>query len=224
MNVLLSLQAIPREFDSNNWITVLLVCIISLIAFIKLNYAIDFYHFRRLLISNKYFSKNKSALTILGRFGGLLFIVRLLLVSLGLYYLLIGLGYSTATTFTFYSKIAIIYTVFTASKCFLEKIVGALFSIELLSDRYIFFKISYKNFLSFFLLPLIIILAYTWDGSPFFYKIATGLFLLFNLGFLAYFYKKRKQLILQNMFYFILYLCIFEFAPYYILYKAIAKF
>src|SRR5699024_9398167 len=203
---LLSLQAIPREFDTDNGITVLLVCVISLIAFIKLHYAIDFYHFRRLLISNKYFIKHKSTLKILGRFGGLLFIVRVLLVSLGLYYLLIGLGYSTATTFILYSKIAIIYTVFTASKCFLEKIIGTLFSIDPLLDRYIFFKISYKNFLSFFILPIVIILTYTWDGGLFFYKIAASLFLLFNLGFLGYFYKKRKQLILQNMFYFILYL------------------
>lgn len=216
------MHATLRQVDSHNWITLTLLCVLLLLVFVKTNYQEEFYNFRRILVSNKLFTDHQNSTKGLGGFGVSLFLMQAIVYSLGLCFLSKGLQITPTDSFLLFVQIFLLYTVLVISKYFIEKIVGSIFAIERFLERYIFFKITFKNFLALCLFPLIIILSYLWRGSVFFFQISLAVFLLLNLMFLGYFYQKRKQEIFQNLFYFILYLCTFEIAPYFIVYKIIA--
>lgn len=104
-------------------------------------------------------------------------------------------------------------------KVLIERLIGSLFEIDGLIDAYIFQKMNYKNYIGLFLIPINILLIYAFQPSKTVIFLVIGLLLLINfIGFLTSF-KMHQKLILANFFYFILYLCALEFAPYIILYK-----
>lgn len=213
------MQAISRHFDSQDWITLVFLGILLILVFVKTRYPEQFFNFRRIHLSNKYFTENKKSPKVLGFFGFLLFFAHTLILSLGIYFLILGLGYSSETTFFLFAKVFAVYSVFIAGKYFLEKILATLFSIERFLDRYIFFKITLKNFLALCLLPVLVLLSYLWNAPPIFLKLMALLFVLLNAVNLMLYYRKRRQQLSSNLFHFILYLCAFEIAPYYILFK-----
>lgn len=216
------MHSIPRTIESNDWITLIFLGLMLILVFVKTRYPEEFFNFRRILVSNKYFTENKKSPKVLGFFGFFLFFAQVLILSLGLYVLILALGLSNDATFVLFVKVFAVYSVFIASKYFIEKILGTLFSIESILDSYIFFKITFKNFLALCLLPLLILLSYFWHAPTIFLNFAAGLFLVFNALFLVFFYHKKRKQISSDLFYFILYLCTLEIAPYYILYRVMA--
>ncbi len=216
------MHAIPRHFDSQNWITLLFIGVLLLLVFARNFYPAKFYNFRQLLVSNKYFTESFKSTQLFGTFSYALFFAQDILISLGIYFSMLGLNLSTDNSFVLFIKIFLVYTVFILGKYLLERIIGSLFSIERFLDRYVFYKITYKNFIGICLFPLLLILNYVWKGTLPFYGITLILFFLLNFIFLGVYYKKKQQQISINLFYFILYLCTFEIAPYYILYKVVA--
>jgi len=216
------MQAVPRHVDPQNWISLLFLGILLLIIFVKITRAHEFYDFKRILSSNKYFTENERSPKVLGLFGFLLFFVQMLILALGGYFLILRLDAELHPTFELFVKVFLILSVFIASKYFIEMIVGTVFSINKLLDHYIFFKITFKNFLALCLFPVLVILAYTWDPPLIIYKFTTLIFICLNGLVLVHFYRKKHNLITANLFYFILYLCTLEIAPYYFLYKVIA--
>lgn len=216
------MQAIPRYFEAYNWITILLVIFLILLAVVKNRYLEDFQDFISIIFSKKYFTEAEKSNKIFTPLSLWLFFIGALVISLGISFLISGLFGTKEVSLLLFFKVFIIYIVFILSKFFVEKICGNVFYLETFFDDYIFYKLTFKNFLNIIILPILIILTYIWSGSPLFYQIILIVFILSNLLFLAKYYRKNSPLILTNVFYFILYLCIFEIAPYYILYKVIA--
>ena len=104
-------------------------------------------------------------------------------------------------------------------KILLERLIASVFDIDELIDSYIFQKTNYKNYLGLILLPVNIILIYSLTPNKLIILIFLGLLFLVNaIGFLTSF-RTHQKLILNNWFYFILYLCALEIGPYVILYK-----
>tara|TARA_B100000745_G_C20084505_1_gene370553 strand:+ start:137 stop:715 length:579 start_codon:yes stop_codon:yes gene_type:complete len=104
-------------------------------------------------------------------------------------------------------------------KVLLERLIGSLFGIDTLIDSYLFQKTSYKNFSGLLLLPINILLVFTIPLSINLFYVIIGLLFIINLmGFITSI-KTHQKTILNNIFYFILYLCALEIAPYVILYK-----
>lgn len=88
-------------------------------------------------------------------------------------------------------------------------------------DYYIFQKISYRSFVSLFVLLASVFLVYSLQPSR---AILLGIgliVLLSNVIALIIIYRRNQNLLVANWFYFILYLCALEIAPYIILYKLI---
>ncbi len=214
------MYAIPRNFESHDWITLILVGVLLFLVFVKNRYPYKLYNFSRILSTPKYFTESHKSLSGSGLFEFSLFIIQILLTALGLYFLTVGLEIAQGGLLL-YVKIFLIYGVFMGGKYYFEKIIGVIFSIERFLNTYLFFKVAYKNFLALCLFPLLLILTYFWKGSEFFYKVIFILFVAVNLLSISKFYKKRKPEISQNLFYFILYLCTIEIVPYFILYKII---
>jgi hypothetical protein len=104
-------------------------------------------------------------------------------------------------------------------KVLLERLIGSLFEIDKLIDQYLFQKISYKNFLGVILLPINLLLIYSFKPSLIVFYIIVCIILIINLVGLITTIKTNQSIIKQNFFYFILYLCALEIAPYIILYK-----
>jgi len=106
-------------------------------------------------------------------------------------------------------------------KVLLERLIGSLFDIDALIDSYLFQKTTYKNYTGFILLPVNILLIYTLSPSKSVVYVVLALILLINLiGFITSF-KNHQKILLNNLFYFILYLCALEIGPYLILYHFI---
>ena len=96
---------------------------------------------------------------------------------------------------------------------------SSLFEIDKLIDQYLFQKISYKNFIGLFLVPVNLILLFSITPSLIILYIIIFLLLIVNIMGLITTIKTHQSLIKRNLFYFILYLCTLEITPYVILYK-----
>ncbi len=216
------LEAIPRHIVTKDWMTLVFVIVLLLLVYAKTRFSEEFYNFTRILWSKKYFAEGRRTLKLIGELGYTLFLAQSLCVALGLYYIYTLLRPVSSDSYVVFLKIAVLYLVFIVGKYLVEKIIATLFDIETFLNDYIFFKLTYKNFLGLLLLPFLVIVTYLWSGSILFFKSFFVIFVSLNLVFLGFYYKKRRKQIYSNVFYFILYLCTFEIAPYYILYKAIA--
>src|SRR5699024_4076227 len=109
---------------------------------------------------------------------------------------------------------------FFSIKYFLEKITASLFEIENFIDSYLLHKITYRNFMALVLLPISFFFMYSGFYLKWALLVTLGIIFFTNFYILFLFYKKNSEQLSQYWFYFILYLCTFEIAPYFILYKA----
>ena len=113
--------------------------------------------------------------------------------------------------------------IFILSKFLIEKIIATVFNIEEFVEQLNLKKVSYRTFISLLIIPFNIF---------FFYKDNYTISVFYALGFIMiainlYNYlislKVYQNILLGRLFYFILYLCALEIAPYYIMYYLITK-
>ncbi len=211
--------ALPRSWESKDWMTLVLIITLSLICFVKYVYTYNFRRFSKVFILNNYLFDEP----IHGDapFHSILFLANSLILSLGLYFLNSQFPVFAEDPAISYLKIFLLYVVFTVGKYLVEKILGTVFSLEDQINRYIHFKITLKNFIALIFLPVLIILAYTSFINPEIMMVLLAIFILLNLFSLGLFYEKTRIINISNWYYIILYLCTFEIAPYFIIYKVI---
>ncbi len=217
------MEFITREITSTNWITILIIGTLLLLAIAKKINAVWFSDFLMLLTSNKYIISSQKTNRLSSFFNIVLIVFQVLSVSLFLY-LCLGVFDIEVESYgmILYFKITIIYTVIVVCKILIEKIVGAIFSIDTIIDEYLFYKVSYRNFIGVVLLPINIIFIYALLPFQTVFLILLIVLVVLNSIVLISFYKKNENIILNYLFYFILYLCALEIAPYFILYKLIS--
>ena len=210
-----------RDVTSNELFTVLIVIGLVFIALARLLDSKRFNDFVLVLRNSKYLKIYAREQKFLDVFDGLLFvnfIISLSIFSLILYQLLIG---DVEISVGMFFKLIFAIGVFILIKVLFERLIGSLFEIDTLIDQYLFQKISYKNFIGIILLPVNALLIYSLNISALI--IFTILFLLLVITVIGLItsIKGHQNLIKNNLFYFILYLCALEIAPFLILYKVI---
>ena len=208
-----------REIISNEWFTVLIVLCIGILTFVKVNFSKRFNDFLWVIGNSKYLKIYSRDQKFIDQFDGFLFLN--LIISLAIFSFISSNVFFESIDFDpiLYLKIIIGVGAIILIKVLLERLVGSLFEIDTLIDAYVFQKTNYKNYIGLILLPINILLIFAVPPSKTIIYIVIGLLLLINLtGFLTSF-KMHQKVILNNIFYFILYLCALEFAPYIILYK-----
>jgi hypothetical protein len=119
---------------------------------------------------------------------------------------------------TLISRIIIGISVFFLAKVLLERLIASLFEIDDIIDNYIFQKISYKNYLGLFLLPINALLIFSITPTKTLIYSVLALLFIVNISGLITTCKMYQNEIKNNFFYFILYLCALEIAPYVIIY------
>ena len=206
-----------RIIESLDWVTLIMVGCILIIAILKVIYPKRFNDFIRLPVSNTYFLAKGKSEEVRHPYSILLFVIQL--ISTSLFVNLFFLEKGKANVFLFLQILFVVF-VFIIVKTSIEKMIGAIFSIEKLIDHYIYEKLSYRNFLSLLLIIINLIFYFSIKPDLNILLIITGILFLVNMLILSYSYKNYRSLIFSNLFYFLLYICALEISPYLILYKA----
>ena len=208
-----------RDVTSNELYTILIVIGLTFIAIAKVSSPKRFNDFTMVLGNFTYLKIYTREQKFFDRFDALLFInliVSIAIFGLIAFQLLVG-PISVSLNLVF--KMVFGIGVFILIKVLIERLIGSLFDIDYLIDHYIFQKISYRNFLGIVLLPINALLIFSITPTPtIIYAIFILLFTISMIGLITSF-NTYQSLIKNNLFYFILYLCALEIAPYVIFYK-----
>jgi hypothetical protein len=127
------------------------------------------------------------------------------------------------TDFIVYIQIFTFLSVFILSKFLIEKIVATAFKIEEFNEQFNLLKVNYRAYFGFILLPVNIILFYNSFHSDWFFWTLLITLVTINITTYLVALKLYQNLLLRKIFYFILYLCTLEIAPYYFIYNWFTK-
>ncbi|NQY06957.1 MAG: DUF4271 domain-containing protein [Flavobacteriaceae bacterium] len=209
------MEFILKNISHNDLVTSLLLGCLTLIVVAKLFFENRFQDFFELLKNGKY-------LVIYGKeshnfdlFNSIFFLVQLITLSL-FYTLFLSDSPNFLNTWVF--AIISIFG-FVIIKYFFEKIMVNILQIDKIYDHFIFQKITFRNLIGVLLFFLVIIFYWMIDPGTTVIMISVGLIVLIYIITALLTYKNHLSIILNNLFYFILYLCAFEISPYILLYK-----
>ena len=212
------MQYIDRTIESLDWITFILIGCIVLVTIIKIVYPKRFEDFIKLPISNNYFLTKGKFEELKHPFSLLFFLIQVLTLSLFINLFFLEKGKFSAVIFI---KIVLASFTFILIKTGIEKLIGSVFDIETIINKYIFTKLSYRNFISLSLIALNFIFYFSIEPNIELLIIFGGFIILLNLYTLFINYKNYRSLVFSNFFYFLLYICALEISPYLILYKVL---
>ena len=145
------MQNIHRAIESLDWITFILVGCVILVTVLRVVYPKRFDDFIKLPISNNYFLTKGKFEELKHPFSVLFFLIQVLTLSLFIFLFFLVKGGLSATIFI---KITLASFTFILMKTCIEKLIGSIFDIETIINKYIFTKLSYRNFISLFLIVL----------------------------------------------------------------------
>lgn len=213
----------PRIMHATEWATILFVVCFALLAVVRTVYEKRFVEFARLIVSDKYVKVYKDGSHLLSSFNMLLFIVQVISLAFFIQLTLAHFGFATKTDWILYIRIFTLTGVFILSKFLIDKIIATIFGIEEFAEQFNLRKVSYRTYISLFLLPINIILFYSNSGTDLLFYVS--LFAVFAVNVATYLLSLRnyQNFILSKLFYFILYLCALEIAPYYFIYYWFTK-
>ncbi|MDX1317676.1 MAG: DUF4271 domain-containing protein [Xanthomarina gelatinilytica] len=208
-----------RPTSTNDFFIILIVVSLVFVAIAKLLFEKRFNHFASILINSSYLKVYSKDQKFIDLFDGLLFLNLLFSASIFGFIcyntLFESIEMSVALIFKFMFGIG----VFILIKVLLERLIGSLFSIDNLMDKYLFQKTSYKNYLGLALIPINVLLLFSMTPNKAIVLTVIILLTVINTIGLLTSYKSNLNLIKRDFFYFILYLCALEIGPYIILYK-----
>jgi len=208
---------------STDWATALFIFAFAIIAIAKSVFENRFSDFANLIYSNKYVKVYKDSTNIKSPFTISLFIVQIISLTFFIQITLSIFGVGSKTDWLLYIQIFTFLTFFILSKYLIEKIIATAFNIEDFMEQFNLQKVTYRTYIGLIILPFNIILFYYDSFSRNVPLIIIGIILLANV--LTYFIsiKNYQNVIFGKMFYFILYLCTLEIAPYYFMYYWFTK-
>jgi len=213
----------PRILEPKDWATYLFVFSFVLIAISKTAFETRFSEFLRILVSDKYIKVYKDTSHLMSGFTILLFIVQIISFSFFIQLVLTSFGYVSKTDWIIYIRIFTFFGIFVLSKFLIEKIVATIFNIEEFAEQFNLQKVSYRTFIGLILLPINIYLFYKNTPSNILIYFTIAVVLIINLFSYLVSLKIYQNLLIGKLFYFILYLCALEIAPYYFIYYLITK-
>ena len=213
----------PRILEQRDWATYLFIFSFVLIAITKTAFETRFSEFLRILVTDKYIKVYKDTSHLMSGFTILLFIVQIISFSFFIQLVLNFFGYVSKTDWIIFIRIFTFFGIFVLSKFLIEKIVATIFNIEEFAEQFNLQKVSYRTFIGLILLPINIYLFYNNTPANILIYITIAVILIINLFSYLVSLKIYQNLLIGKLFYFILYLCALEIAPYYFMYYLITK-
>lgn len=208
-----------RHTISNEIFTILFMVGLIFVAVAKLVSPKRFDDFILVIANDKYLKIYSKERNFFDTFNTLLFINLILSISVFCFTAYQQINQTRAVTANTIFKLGLCIGVFMLAKKLIERLIGSLFEINKLIDQYIFQKISFKNYLGLLLIPINALLIYSFKPTLIITTTIAMLLLIINIIGLISSLKTHQNLIKNNLFYFILYLCALEIAPYIIICK-----
>lgn len=217
-------ESLERTIISKDWITLLFLTSFCLLVLTRFAFRKQFSLFLVFLFSNKYENQFVSKQDdVVNWFSALLFLVQIISITI-FTYLAITFFYPSLETAPFvFVKIITFTTFFIIIKYILEKIIAVILDLEQYVNTYNFYKLTIRNLFGILLIPINLLLVYYLDGKKIIFFSVIFTFLLYNLIGLFFLLKNYQKLIISKLFYFILYLCALEIAPYLVIYKFLVR-
>ncbi len=212
-----------RIIDNSDWATVLFVFCLALIAVTRTVFEKRFADFSRLIISDKYIKVYKDSGHLVSGFTTLLFFVQVISFAFFIQIALDHFDYGSKTDWILFVRIFTLLSVFILSKFLIDKIIAAAFKIDEVAEQYNLRKVSYRTYLGLILLPINIVLFYANNVSDLLIISFISAVLIINLLTYLLSLRNYQKFIGGKLFYFILYLCALEIAPYYFMYYWFTK-
>jgi hypothetical protein len=206
-----------RVIGANDWATYLFVFCFALAAVNRTAFEARFAEFIKLGVSDKYTKIYKDSSNLQSWFTISFFAIQVVSYSFLLQFVLKYFGIVKPGGISFI-QIFTVVTFFILAKFLVEKIVATAFSIEEFSEQFNLHKVNYRAYIGLLLLPVNMILFYNLAPTRLLLYLILGIILVAT--FISYLVSLRiyQKLILAKLFYFILYLCALEIAPYYFMY------
>ena len=213
----------PRIIENKDWATVVFIIAISFIVVAKTSFEKRYNDFVRIIVSDKYTKIYRESSHLMSGFNVLLFTINVISLSFFIQLVLFYYGYAEKNDWIMYVRIFTLLNIFILSKFLVEKIIAVFFGVEELVEQFNLQKVNYRTYVGLLLLPVSIILFYTNNLTN--SLILTLIFTLLTINTMIYmvFLKNYQNLLISKLFYFILYLCALEIAPYYFIYYLITK-
>ena len=214
-------EGVEKISVTNDWITLIFLGVLILIAIIQFNFSERFSKLFSLVYSEKYYTDYiKTRPLIFNWFHVIFFFIIIFNISLYIYFALNA--FSTPEVqgqFYFYFPILIMTLGYFILRYFIGFILGNIFELEEGQNYFTFLKMSNLALVSILIFPLLILTNYS---VGFFHKflITFGIVVSLAIALFRYFVLiKNEKLSFNNLFYLFLYLCTLELAPFIVLYK-----
>jgi hypothetical protein len=221
---MIALELHYRIIANKDWATLIFVITLALIVLAKTAFESRFNDFLRLIVSDKYNKIYRESSHLMSGFNVLLFTVNLVSLSFFIQMILVHFfKYPDKTDWILYVRIFTLLSVFILGKFIIEKIIAATFGIEEIIEQFNLQKVNFRTYAGLLLLPVSIMLFYGDYASKSLLFIIIVTLLIINLLTYLISLKNYQNLIFGKLFYFILYLCALEIAPYYFIYYLITK-
>lgn len=220
---MIALELHPRIIESKDWATIIFVFALVFIVIAKSAFENRFSDFIRLIVSDKYTKIYRESSHLMSGFNVLLLVVNLISFSFFIQLVLSHFGYGVKTDWILFVRIFTLLTVFILSKFLIEKIIATTFGIEEIIEQFNLQKVTFRTYVGLLLLPVSIFLFYEDFSTNYLFFSIIGILLVINILTYVISLKIYQNLVIANLFYFILYLCALEIAPYYFIYYLITK-
>lgn len=212
-----------RVIENKDWATILFVLSFVVIATTKSAFENRFSDFAKLIYSDKYISIYKDSSNLKSAFTISLFFVQIISLAFFIHLSLSFFGYSSKTDWILYIRIITFLIFFILSKYLIEKIIATAFNIEEFTEQFNLQKVTFRTYIGLLLLPINIILFYYDNISRNILIFFLCIVLIVNTLTYLVSIKNYQNVIFSKLFYFILYLCALEIAPYYFMYYWFTK-
>ena len=213
----------PRLVENKDWATALFIFAFVLIAIAKSMFENRFNEFSRLIISDKYIKVYRDSSQMASWFTVSLFVVQLISLSFFIQLALHTFGIVSKTDWLIYIQIFTFLTFYILSRYLIELIIATAFDIEEFVAQFNLQKVSYRTYIGVFLLPINCFLFYSDTISKELLLGFIAIVLIINLFTYLVSLKNYQNILMGKLFYFILYLCALEIAPYYFMYYWFTK-
>ena len=212
-----------REFISKDWYVVF--CLLSLVIILvaKKNDTQRFSAFLKLFGNNNYLRIYLKEHSFFDRFDSLLFInfcVNIIIFGWIGYQFIFG---TVAMNLLLFSQLFALVAGVVMLKIGFELFLGYVLDLQTLFNILTFQQISSYNFAGLVLLPINAFVVFGVDFAPLAIVLSTILILLIVVVGMTKTVQSNLNMLLNNFFYFILYLCTLEIGPYLVLYKALNR-
>lgn len=212
-----------RETGGKDWATILFVLCFGLIAINRAVFETRFAEFIKLAVSDKYTKIYKDSGNLLSWFTISLFFIQVVSFTFLLQFLLDYFKLADKTSWVSFIQLFTFVAVFILAKYLIEKIIATSFNIEEFNEQFNLQKVNYRTYIGLILLPVNVVLFYNDAIHPIVLYVIITVILAASIFSYLISLRMYQNLILGKLFYFILYLCALEIAPYYFMYYWFTK-